>query len=83
MAGLKGIALSCPFDKRRNGPLLGEAAARHDRLPEVRRRGMALGAIVGAMVEKIRRRRTGIETEAIEWIRWHVAQGVVLHDQIA
>ncbi|MDP2923605.1 MAG: beta-ketoacyl-[acyl-carrier-protein] synthase family protein [Candidatus Omnitrophota bacterium] len=27
MAGLKGIALSCPFDKRRNGPLLGEAAA--------------------------------------------------------
>lgn len=26
MAGLKGIALSCPFDKRRNGPLIGEAA---------------------------------------------------------
>lgn len=26
MAGLKGPALSCPFDKRRNGPLLGEAA---------------------------------------------------------
>jgi 3-oxoacyl-[acyl-carrier-protein] synthase II len=27
MAGLKGELLSCPFDKRRNGPLLGEAAA--------------------------------------------------------
>lgn len=26
MAGLKGEAVSCPFDKRRNGPLLGEAA---------------------------------------------------------
>ncbi|MEM7816742.1 MAG: beta-ketoacyl-[acyl-carrier-protein] synthase family protein [Candidatus Aenigmatarchaeota archaeon] len=26
MAGLKGVSLSCPFDKRRNGPLLGEAA---------------------------------------------------------
>ncbi|MFH0826964.1 MAG: beta-ketoacyl-[acyl-carrier-protein] synthase family protein [Candidatus Omnitrophota bacterium] len=26
MAGLKGAVLSCPFDKRRNGPLLGEAA---------------------------------------------------------
>lgn len=26
MAGLKGIPVSCPFDKRRNGPLLGEAA---------------------------------------------------------
>jgi len=27
MAGLKGEALSCPFDKRRNGPILAEAAA--------------------------------------------------------
>ncbi|MEI8349642.1 MAG: beta-ketoacyl-[acyl-carrier-protein] synthase family protein [Candidatus Omnitrophota bacterium] len=26
MAGIKGAALSCPFDKRRNGPILGEAA---------------------------------------------------------
>lgn len=26
MAGIKGIPLSCPFDKRRNGPMLGEAA---------------------------------------------------------
>lgn len=26
MAGIKGVALSCPFDKRRNGPILGEAA---------------------------------------------------------
>lgn len=26
MAGLKGEGISCPFDKRRNGPLLGEAA---------------------------------------------------------
>ena len=26
MAGLKGEAVSCPFDKRRNGPVLGEAA---------------------------------------------------------
>lgn len=27
MAGLKGLPLSCPFDKRHNGPVLGEAAA--------------------------------------------------------
>jgi len=27
MAGINGQALSCPFDKRRNGPLLSEAAA--------------------------------------------------------
>lgn len=26
MSGLKGVALSCPFDKRRNGPVLAEAA---------------------------------------------------------
>lgn len=26
MAGLQGIPLSCPFDKRRNGPIIGEAA---------------------------------------------------------
>lgn len=26
MAGIQGIALSCPFDKRRNGPILGEAS---------------------------------------------------------
>lgn len=27
MAGVKGEAISCPFDKRHNGPVLGEAAA--------------------------------------------------------
>jgi 3-oxoacyl-[acyl-carrier-protein] synthase II len=26
LAGLKGVAVSCPYDRRRNGPLLGEAA---------------------------------------------------------
>ncbi len=26
MAGIKGVPLSCPFDRRHNGPLMGEAA---------------------------------------------------------
>jgi 3-oxoacyl-(acyl-carrier-protein) synthase len=41
MAGIKGEPLSCPFDKRRNGPILGEAAAIFsvENLKEAKERG--------------------------------------------
>jgi len=50
MAGLKGEAVSCPFDKRRNGPLLGEGAVVLVLETEqncARRNGKALCRILG------------------------------------
>ncbi len=44
---------------------------------------MSLRTVGSAMIKKLRWRGTRIETESIERIRWHVTQGIVLHDQVA
>src|ERR1043166_9367060 len=59
-----------------------ESADGHHRLPKLRGGGVTLGAVGSPMIEKICGRRTGVESEAIKWIRWDVAQRFVLDDEI-
>lgn len=44
---------------------------------------MALGPVGRAVVEKVRWRSAGIKAESVERICWHMAQRIVLHDQVA